>query len=87
MDCPRKTPEENTDDEVQFREHANVVEVWWMVVVTGWLGRSNKFLFHKKLLRLRSSHIHYSAPDRRMCYVTYLFSIELEFFVNMYDKL
>ena len=87
MDRPVKTPEENTDDEVQFCEHIYVVEIWWMVVVTGWLGRSYKFLFHKKLLRLRSSHIHYSAPDRRMCYVTCPFTIELEFFIDMYDKL
>ena len=63
------------------------VEIWWMVVVTGLLGRSNKFLFHKKLLRLRSSHIHYSALDRRMFYVPCPFSIELEFFIDMYDRL
>ena len=87
MDRPEKTPEENTDDEVQFCVYIDVVEIWWMVVVTGLLGRSNKFLFHKKLLRLRSSHIHYSALDRRMFYVPCPFSIELEFFIDIYDKL
>lgn len=87
MDRPKKEPEGNTDDEVQICEHINVVEIWWIVVVTGWLGRNNKFLFHKKLLRLRSSYIHYSALERRMCYTACSFSIELEFFIDMYDKL
>ena len=74
MDRPKKEPEENTDDEVQICEHINVVELWWIVVVTGWLGRNNKFLFS-------------SALERRMCYIACSFSIELEFFIDMYDKL
>ena len=87
MDRPKKEPKENTDDEVQICEHINVVEIWWIVVVTGWLGRNNKFLFHKKLLRLRSSYIHYSALERRMCYIACSFSQLLATSANSWEWL